>query len=68
MAEPKRRLTPARAADVRIDDAFFAPRQRANVQNTIPHGYRMNTKTGRIDAFKRTWKPGQPNRPHPFWD
>jgi len=68
MAEPKRRLTPAPVADVRIDDAFFAPRQRANRKNTIPHGYRMNKKTGRIDAFRRTWKPGQPGRPHPFWD
>lgn len=65
MAAPKRRLQPARVADVRIDDAFFTPRQRANVENTVPHGYRMNKKTGRIDAFHRRWTPG---RPHPFWD
>lgn len=26
------------------------------------------TETGRIDAFSCTWRSGQPNKPHVFWD
>jgi DUF1680 family protein len=56
---PVRRLyAPLALADVTIDDAFWAPRQRVNRERTIPHIYRQCQQTGRIDAFRPDWVPG----------
>jgi uncharacterized protein len=55
-------------SQVYIDDAFWNERLRVNREISIPWQYRHNEKTGRIDAFRLTWKPGQSNCPHIFWD
>src|SRR5579885_1685956 len=54
--------------DVIIDDSFWEPRLRANRERTLPHIYRFYQDTGRIDAFRLNWKPGQVPVPHVFWD
>jgi len=68
MTTVERKLQPLKLSDVRIDGAFWAPRLETNREVTIPHEYAMCKKTGRIDAFKLDWKPGQQNPPHIFWD
>ena len=75
MAEPSRKLHPFDLADVAIADAFWAPRQKTNREVTLPHEHKQCKETGRIDAFRLAWKPGQPDRspargtpPHIFWD
>ena len=51
---------------VQLEDAFWAPRVETNRRVTLPMEYRQCKETGRIDAW--TWKKGQPNEPHIFWD
>ena len=68
MARPTRRLTPVPLADVTIADAFWAPRVETNRRVTVPHEYEQCLETGRIDAFRLQWKPGDPDPPHIFWD
>ncbi|NLD72027.1 MAG: glycoside hydrolase family 127 protein, partial [Chloroflexi bacterium] len=53
---------------VRIHDRFWAPRQETNRSVTLPLQYRILQDTGRIDAFRLGWQPGQPRQPHQFWD
>jgi DUF1680 family protein len=60
--------TPIPFPSVTIQDAFWSPRQRINRQATLPIEYQQCKDTGRIDAFRLDWKPGQPNPPHIFWD
>lgn len=36
--------------------------------STIPSSLAKCYETGRIDAFKRAWKEGDPGKPHIFWD
>jgi DUF1680 family protein len=59
---------PVPFSQVSIDDTFWAPRLQVNIEKTIPHIYRMCMETGRIDAYKLNWKPGQDKAPHQFWD
>lgn len=61
-----RRLEPVPFTKVRIHDAFWKPRMDVNRKVTIPIECRQCKDTGRIDAW--TWKKGQPNEPHIFWD
>jgi len=60
------RLAPAPLKDVRIDDAFWAPRLEVNRAVTLPVEYDQCKKTGRLDAM--TWAPGRKPVPHIFWD
>ena len=53
---------------VSLDDPFWAPRLEVNRQATIPHAYEMCERTGRLAAWDLSWKPGDPNPPHIFWD
>ncbi len=53
---------------VSLADGFWAPRQAVNREVTLPIEYEQCRQTGRLDAFKLGWKPGQPNPPHIFWD
>lgn len=39
-----------------------------NRRVTLPLEFQRCEETGRIDAIRQTWKPGQPNKPHIFWD
>ncbi len=53
--------------DVHIDGGFWGERQATNRDRTIPAVYHQTKITGRLDAWKMDWKPGQPE-PHIFWD
>ena len=68
MAAPSRKLTPVALTDVKVNDAFWAPRIQVNRTVTIPREYELCKSTGRIDALKLQWKPGLPDRPHQFYD
>jgi len=68
MAAPSRKLRSLSLPDVRIKDAFWAPRLETNRRKTIPHEYEQCKKTGRIDALRLKWKPAHGNPPHIFWD
>jgi len=65
-AQPK--LTPVPFTQVKLFDAFWAPRIEANRSATLPAEYAMCERTGRIAAFDLKWKKGEPNPPHVFWD
>ncbi len=62
------RLIPVNLAQVKVNDAFWSPRIKANLRATLPHAYRFCKETGRIDAMRLNWRKGKPGRPHPFWD
>jgi len=61
-------LAAAPLTQVRIDGGFWGKLMAVNRRNTLPIQYQRCKGTGRIDAFKVDWKPGQPNQPHIFWD
>ncbi|GCE45925.1 hypothetical protein EI42_02655 [Thermosporothrix hazakensis] len=54
--------------DVTINDAFWSGRLQANIEQTIPYQYEQCKTTGRVDALKLEWKPGDEPVPHIFWD
>lgn len=54
--------------EVILHDPVFAPRRESCRKVTIPSSLRRCRETGRIDAFRLQWKPGDPNPPHIFWD
>jgi DUF1680 family protein len=68
MMDVQPKLKPAPLERVTIDDRFWAPRIETNRTRTLPAAYRHLKGTGRIDALKLTWKPGEPDEPHVFWD
>jgi DUF1680 family protein len=53
---------------VRLDDPFWAPRVRVVRERTLPALYRQCLDSGRIDALRLGWLPGQRPVPHRFWD
>ncbi|MBN1933759.1 MAG: glycoside hydrolase family 127 protein [Anaerolineae bacterium] len=63
-----KKMEPVSFTQVTLSDKFWAPRQHINREVTIPAAYQQSKETGRIDAWKLTWKPGDPNPPHIFWD
>ena len=54
--------------DVALRDAALAPRLAACLRTTIPTSIEKCRETGRLDAFRLAWKPGDPGWPHIFWD
>lgn len=64
----RRAYAPVSFTDVAIDDEFWAKRLRANRERTIPIEYDQCKTTGRIDALRLEWQPGQGKPPHIFWD
>ena len=64
----KNQFTPVPFTHVTIADNFWAPRLRVNRKHTLATEYQQCQTTGRFDALRLTWKPGQPNEPHIFWD
>ncbi|MCC6892765.1 MAG: glycoside hydrolase family 127 protein [Anaerolineae bacterium] len=58
---------PISLKDVVIDKGFWADRQLTNREHTLPAIQHQMEKTGRVDAWKLDWQPGQP-KPHIFWD
>lgn len=59
---------PVALPQVEINDAFWSPKLQANREVTIPTIYQRCLETGRLEAWKLTWRPGQPQEPHVFWD
>ncbi len=64
----RKKLTPVAWKNVKIVDGFWGPRQEINRTVTLPAEYDQCKNTGRIDALKLKWKPGDPNKPHHYWD
>ncbi len=62
------KYTPLALTAVSVEDEFWAPRLRTNRERTIPLEYQQCRDTGRIDAFRLQWQPGQEPVPHVFWD
>ncbi|MFO7959173.1 MAG: glycoside hydrolase family 127 protein [Candidatus Brocadiia bacterium] len=54
--------------NVQFTDRFWAPRMETNRSVTLPAQYEHLKDTGRIDAWRLDWQPGDPNPPHKFWD
>jgi DUF1680 family protein len=52
----------------RIEDNFWTKRIAVTRQATLPAIYKQLRETGRWDAMKLTWKKGDSNEPHIFWD
>lgn len=65
---PTQRLQPLPFTAVTISDQFWSQRQRTNRERTLAIEYDQCNVTGRIDAFRLDWKPGQQPVPHIFWD
>lgn len=53
--------------DVQINSGFWADRQATNRARTIPSIHHQMDITGRLDAWRLNWQPGQ-TKPHIFWD
>ncbi len=61
--------TPLHFTNVRIQDAFWAPRLAANRQQGLDRVYEQLQKTGRIEAYDLDWSPDSSRpKPHVFWD
>jgi len=46
-------IRPVDFTDVRLEDAFWAPRLELNRTVSIPYALRMNEETGRVDNFRK---------------
>ncbi|GCE31393.1 hypothetical protein KDA_68770 [Dictyobacter alpinus] len=64
----QRRLQPIAFHAVQFKDTFWQPRIELVREQTIPFEYLQCKETGRIDALRLDWKPGQEPRPHIFWE
>ena len=52
-----------------LNDVFFAPRQKINIESTIPSALLKCEETGRFEAFKLNWTPDCGREaPHVYWD
>ena len=63
-----KKLNPIPIKNVKIKEGFWGAKQDINRSVTLPIEYKQLKDTGRIDAWKLNWRPGQPNKPHQFWD
>ncbi len=54
--------------DVDIKGGFLRQIEKLNEEVTINAVYDRFNETGRIRAFSCTWKEGDPDKPHIFWD
>jgi DUF1680 family protein len=59
---------PVPFTSVTLDGGLWGRLMETNRRATLPIEYKKCKETGRIDAFRLDWKPGQPNPPHIFWD
>ena len=62
------RRSPLPLAQVRIDDPFWTPRQELIRSQTLPQQEQMMQRLGRFEALTLSWRPGDPNQPHIFWE
>jgi uncharacterized protein len=68
MTADVRKLRAVPFTNVTIEDNFWAPRIKANREQTLAASFEQLKKTGRLDALKLNWKPGHEPKPHIFWD
>src|SRR5579864_399259 len=68
MLENIQQIASVSSKDVQIESGFWAERQLTNRTRTIPAIYHQMEITGRLDAWRLDWKPGQQPKPHIFWD
>ncbi len=61
-------LTPLSFTRLTFKDSFWTHRMRVNRESTIPTIYKQLQATGRLKAWDGTWKKGDANPPHVFWD
>ena len=54
--------------EVQITGGFWKTKMDVNRRESLPIEFQRCEETGRIDALRQTWTPGQPNQPHIFWD
>jgi DUF1680 family protein len=59
---------PLPLTSVTIADHFWSPRIRGVREQTLPYQYAQCRDTGRLDALRLTWQPGQQPVPHIFWE
>lgn len=55
-------------SNVKINDGFWKIKQDMIKNSTIPAVYERFCDTHRFDALSCTWKDGEPDMPHIFWD
>ena len=55
-------------ANTELTGGFLSHIEKLNEDVTIGAVYDRFNETGRVKAFSCTWKEGEPNRPHIFWD
>ncbi|HKG52177.1 MAG TPA: beta-L-arabinofuranosidase domain-containing protein [Actinomycetales bacterium] len=67
-AAPTTRVAPLPLRDVTIDDAFWSPRIETVRKKTLPFQHQQLLSTGRMDALRLQWRPGDDPVPHIFWD
>ncbi len=61
-------LKSARLQAVRFGEGFWGDRLQTNRTVTLPAVQHQSDITGRFAAWKLDWQPGDPNKPHYFWD
>lgn len=55
-------------SDIKIESGFWAEKQKMVRENTLWAVYDRFLETGRFDALGCTWKEGEKNKPHFYWD
>ena len=63
-----RRVLPVPLKHVTVQGGFLGDRVAVNRTATLPATYHQMKITRRFDAWKLDWQPGQPDKPHHFWD
>ena len=53
---------------IELTDRVLAPRQLTGRRSTIPECIEKCRSTGRLRAFELKWRPGDPDKPHVYWD
>ena len=49
--QPAAKLSPVPFTSVHLEDAFWAPRIKVNIEKTVPHNFKFCESTGRISNF-----------------
>ncbi len=60
--------TPAEPETVKLRSGVLEQRQRTALDTTVPAVMKKVIDTGRLAAFRLDWKPGDPGKPHIYWD
>ena len=68
MSSPCRRMVPLKWDQVRFEGGFWAPRLETVRTASLQAMHHHLATTGRLEAFRLDWQPGDPNPPHIFWD